>query len=118
MNNSAIPSYSHNYKSADSFEDKIKKMLQEYNEWKYNSHDFTLEELRKYASFWLEKSSKLEEIRYAHDSTDSAYWTWLSCYNWIVCRITKDVQNYYIKQLEKHVIVTSNKKESIIPLIQ
>ena len=81
MNNSAIPSYSHNYKSVDSFEDKIKKMLQEYNEWKYNSHDFTLEELRKYASFWLEKSSKLEEIRYAHDSTDSAYWTWLSCYN-------------------------------------
>ena len=39
-------------------------MLQAYNEWKYNSHDFTPEELKKYASFWLEKSSKLKEIRY------------------------------------------------------
>ena len=118
MNNSAIPSYGHDYKSSDYFEKEIRKMLQEYNKWQYNSHNFTLEELKKYASFWLEKSTKLEEIRYTHDSTDSAYWTWLSCYNWIVCRITKDVQNYYIKQLEKHVAVTSNKEESPIPISQ
>lgn len=51
MNNSAIPSYGHDYKSADSFEKEIRKILQEYNEWQYNSHNFTVEELKNMLVF-------------------------------------------------------------------
>ena len=119
MNKSAIPLHNyHHSSSADSFDGKIKKMLQEYDEWKSNPNSFTLDELKKYVTYWLEKSNKLDDIKYTHDSADSVYWTWAACYNWIVCKITKDVQNHYLTQLERHIAVTDSEKKLSVSLTQ
>ena len=116
MNKSAIPLYDYNFSTSYIFEKKIQDLLDEYDEWKTNSHNFTLEQLKKYSKYWLEKSNELEDIKFVHDSTDSNYWTWAACYNWIMCKITKDIQNYYLGQLERFVF--SNSREEIISVIK